>query len=375
MTNTSDIILVGGGVISLLSAYFLHQAGAKITIIDKGEIGKESSWAGGGIISPLYPWRYPDPINKLSAYSQLHYQAVAEALHDTTGINPEWVRSGLLMVENEDNDSELKSWAEKFDKKLQWLDQHDVQQYEPQCSSEFSSGVVQDDVAQIRNPWLVRSLKAYLEIKGINFLENTSVEAINREANRVIGVTTDKGKLSADKVIIASGAWSGLFPELSAIDVRPVMGQMILYKTEPGFLKRIIMSKGRYVIPRADGHILCGSTLEWNGYDKITTQVVREELRQAAAKLVPALAKTEIIKQWSGLRPGSPNGVPYIGEHPEINNLYVNTGHYRYGVVMGLASARLLSDIIEQTESFIDKNEFSIETYREPSEEFKRNDN
>ncbi len=370
MTSQTDIVIVGGGVISLLSAYLLEQQGARITIVDKGEVGRESSWAGGGILSPLYPWRYPDPINTLSQYSQQHYQALSETLYAETGVNPEWLRSGLLMLECKDSQQAIKTWATHYQKRLQPMNQEGIPYCEPRVNKRFEQALYQADIAQVRNPWLVRSLKAYLSNKKVKFVENTAIEKIDTIHNRAIAVRSRDGVYPADKIIIAGGAWSGQFSALSMLDVRPVMGQMILFKTSPGWLTRIVMRAGKYVIPRADGHLLCGSTIEWNGFEKVTSHRVRKELYAAALAMIPGLKQFEIIKQWSGLRPGSPNGVPYIGEHPEISGLYVNTGHYRYGVVMGLASAQLLTDIIQQRPSFVDKEKYALTTHREASHEF-----
>jgi glycine oxidase len=127
------------------------------------------------------------------------------------------------------------------------------------------------------------------------------------------------------------------------LPVEPVRGQMILFRASPGLLTRVVLDQGRYIIPRRDGHILMGSTVEHVGYDKRTTESAREELVAAALKLVPGLADAEVVKHWSGLRPGSPDGVPFIGPHPAIEGLFVNTGQYRNGVVMGLASCELAS--------------------------------
>jgi glycine oxidase len=370
MEKNSDIIIVGGGVISLLSAYFLIQTGAMVTVIDKGDIGKESSWAGGGILSPLYPWLYPDAINNLSQYSQLHYQSVSEKLNNETGINPQWIESGLLMIDCDDDPQLISNWANQYKKQVRSVRKDDIQQLEAQANPEFEQAYYQDDISQIRNPWLVRSIKSYLQQNGVVFIENETVIKIDSSNKKVTGVSTESATYHSDKVVIASGAWSSLFDEFSSISVRPAMGQMILYKMEPGFLKRIIMCKGKYLIPRGDGHILCGSTIEWNGYEKIITEEVRNELQQAAIHMVPALKNEDIIKQWSGLRPASPNGVPYVDEHPEVSDLYINTGHYRYEVITGLASAQLLTDIISKTDSFVDKKDYALSAKRIASAEY-----
>ncbi|MDH5594537.1 MAG: FAD-dependent oxidoreductase, partial [Gammaproteobacteria bacterium] len=128
--------------------------------------------------------------------------------------------------------------------------------------------------------------------------------------------------------------------------VEPVRGQMLIFKASPDLLPTMVLNHGKYLIPRKDGHILIGSTLEYVGFQKDTTPAAFDELKLAACDMLPELAKTPIEKHWSGLRPGSPEGIPYIGPHPEVTGLFVNTGHFRNGVVLGLASASLLADLV-----------------------------
>jgi glycine oxidase len=129
---------------------------------------------------------------------------------------------------------------------------------------------------------------------------------------------------------------------------------MILFRARPGLLKRIVLDQGRYLIPRRDGHIVVGSTMEYVGFDKCTTESAREELVSEALSLVPGLAEAGIERHWAGLRPGSPQGIPFIGPHPEIGGLFVNTGHFRNGVVMGLASAELSASQIMGAKPVLD---------------------
>ena len=159
------------------------------------------------------------------------------------------------------------------------------------------------------------------------------------------GVRTGDAEIFSDKVIIASGAWSSSLLN-DDIDVEPVKGQMIMYKGSPGLVKRIVLCDGYYIIPRADGRILAGSTLEKKGFDKSVSEDAMQELNQIAIKIIPALADVPIERHWSGLRPGTEHGIPYICEHDRIKNLYINTGHYRNGIVLGPASAVLMADLI-----------------------------
>jgi glycine oxidase len=181
---------------------------------------------------------------------------------------------------------------------------------------------------------------------GADIRQDCEVAAILHEAGRVAAVQTKQGeRFSAGHVVVAGGAWSAslLAPLGLALPVSPVRGQMLLFRTEPGTVQRILLYKDRYVIPRRDGRVLVGSTLEHVGFNKQVTGVARDELVAAALEIVPALANYSVEKHWAGLRPGSPDGTPFIGKHPEISNLYVNAGHYRNGVVLGPASAALLA--------------------------------
>jgi glycine oxidase len=155
--------------------------------------------------------------------------------------------------------------------------------------------------------------------------------------------------------VIASGAWSARFKVTqSSVDVIPVKGQMVMYKGAPGLLTRMILSQGHYVIPRRDGRILAGSTLEKIGFDKNVSSSAFDELHQAAVSLVPLISQLPVERQWAGLRPGTENGIPYICRHDDITGLYIHAGHYRNGIVLGAASAELMADIILEREPWCD---------------------
>jgi glycine oxidase len=165
---------------------------------------------------------------------------------------------------------------------------------------------------------------------------------------RVIGVRTPQGTLAADAVVVCAGAWTReLFEPLDdSPEVSPVRGQMLLFRGSPNAVRTIVLEENRYVIPRRDGRILFGSTLEHVGYDKSTTAEAYDELYRLAIGRFPVLQGFPIERHWAGLRPSSPAGVPYIAIHPALTNLYVNAGHYRNGIVLGPASARLVNDLI-----------------------------
>ncbi len=232
----------------------------------------------------------------------------------------------------------------------------------PVLGQGYSRAIYMADVANVRNPRLVKSLKAaLLAMPNVDIREQCEVSGFAREGSRISGVSTPSGDVTGDRVILAAGAWSGdLLKTLGlALPVEPVKGQMILYKCASDFLSSMVLAKGRYAIPRRDGHILIGSTLEHEGFDKTTTYAALESLKASAIELLPELANAEPIAQWAGLRPGSPEGIPFIGPLAGFDGLWLNCGHYRNGLVLAPASCQLLTDLLLGRPPIIDPAPYS----------------
>ncbi len=345
-----------------MSARELAVAGMHVVLLERQALAKESSWAGGGILSPLQPWRVPAPVTALCQWSQAAYPRLAEELRERTGIDPEWRQSGLLFCDCDDP-AGAAQWAQAYASRLERLSATDVERIEPQVRAVIDNPVLLPDIGQVRNPRLLRALREDLARRGVELLEHHPVDGIKVEQGRVVGVVCRQKTLSAESYVIAAGAWSGLLAHNSGwpdLPIVPVKGEMLIFDAPPGLLGHIVLSRGRYLIPRKDGKILAGSTVENAQFNKSTTEAAREVLRDFACGLLPALGRCPIEKHWAGLRPGSPEGIPTIGAHPDIANLYFNSGHFRNGFVMAPASAHLLADHILRRPPFVAPEPYSL---------------
>lgn len=362
MTLNSKITIIGGGIIGLLTAKEFVQAGCQVTLIDKSVTGQESSWAGGGILLPLYPWRQPPAISSLVLESIKNYACLAKELYSATGIDPEWLDCGLLISKNPD-----------IELAIDWCKKHDIP-YQAADGSFFKSLNTQavsplwlPSIAQIRNPRLLKALKAFLLNKNVQIIEQCEIGNCDLENQSIVSLNTSKGKFKVEQLVICAGAWSKhLIKQLVSVQslpsISPVKGQMLLIDAEPETLSHIILDGGHYLIPRHDGKILVGSSVEHSQFDKSTSEAAKDHLYHFATELLPVLKNYPVISHWAGLRPGTDQGIPYICRHKEIKNLSINAGHFRNGLAMAPASAKLLVDLVLDRQVTVDPEPYELKS-------------
>ena len=359
----TDVIIVGGGIIGLLCARELLAAGCSVKLIDKQAPGKEASWAGGGIVSPLYPWNYDDAITELVRWAQAYYPTLSQALLSETGIDPEFSPCGLYMLDSLDHERAL-AWAARVSAQLQDCDICRVYGEIPAMGPGFQRALSMPAVGNVRNPRLLQALLASLLMQErFELIVDEPVTELLVRSGRTLGVRTSAGRHESDRVLVAAGAWSPLLCGLldRALAIEPVRGEMMVFEPAPRLLPSILLFDGKYLIPRRDGRIVVGSTTERVGYNKDTTAAGKEILHNAAYRILPALESLSVEKHWAGLRPGAPAGLPYMGESPEIAGLFVCAGHYRNGLVTAPASAHLMASLLMQQPSDIDPSPFRLD--------------
>lgn len=350
----SDALIIGGGIIGLSIARELRKNGVrKITVLDRSAIGQEASFAAAGMLAPNAETEEIDDFYHFCVESNLLYPQFAEELREETGIDIELDRSGtfyLAFSEKDESEIELRFERQKTaGLNVERFAAHEIRRLEPFVSPDIREGLFFAEDWQVENRKLLDALRRYAKINGISLVEGCEVKRIVTENRQAIEAETVSETYSADKIVLATGAWTSLikFGEpLSRLEVRPIRGQMISFRSARRLFQKVIYSPRGYIVPRADGRILAGATVEDVGFDKSTTSDGLSTLRDSALEIVPSLGNLEISDSWAGLRPYAVDGLPIIGEFEKISRLFVATAHYRNGILLTPITAKIIVDLI-----------------------------
>lgn len=361
MAKHPDVAIIGGGIIGLTSAYFLAKEGLSVAVYDRSDLGREASWAGAGIVPPGNPERAATPADKLRGIGSRRFPELSAELRELTSIDNGYrICGGIDFLEPEDRDVPDVWRAE--DIAFERLSLSDAQQLEPLGEIEGEPYLL-PGCAQVRNPRHLRALIAACERVGVELHPNTRVEAWTFDASRITSAQLATGaRVTAGRFLLAAGAWSEslLRPLGHSPHVRPVLGQIALLKGPS--CSRVLMLGKRYLVPRADGLTLIGSTEEPEaGFEKRTTAVGIEGLVAFARRTVLALAGATLETSWAGLRPGSPDGLPFIGTVPGWDNAFVACGHFRAGVQLSIGTAQAVTELLTSKPTCVDLAAFALD--------------
>ncbi len=297
----TEVLIVGGGVVGLSIAYELARQKRRVQVIDRGELGREASWAGAGILPPANTATALHPYDQLRGLSMELHAEWAARLRTETNIDNGYRRCGEVPEE-----------------------------------------------CQIRNPRHMQALAAACQRLGVELLPNTAATEFLIEGEQLSGVQTSAGVLRANQYCLTSGAWTQQM--LTQLDIPnsifPIRGQMLLYQCARQPFERVLNEGNRYMVARDDGYVLVGATEEEVGFDKRTTEVALADLQAFANAMVPELAQATLVKSWAGLRPASFDGFPYLGRIPTLRNAFVAAGHFRSGLYLSPGTAIVMSELL-----------------------------
>jgi glycine oxidase len=348
----ADVIIVGGGVIGCSIAYYLAQAGVRVTILERGEIGGEASGAAAGMLVPLDDSLRRGPLDNLRLTSLQLFRSLAESLLDETGIDVEYVRSGVLRITFTEEDATLlRQQVERMQGLLEWVDSETIRALEPRLAP-ICGGFYFPHLYHVNAGRLTQALAQAAEARGAVLRRGVAVTGLLTDHSRVTGVRFREGRAEARHVVLAAGPWTAAFGRQlrMPLPVRPVRGQMLAYASSP-VRHMIAWEEERALLPKPNGFLFVGSTAESVGFRKNTTAKGLSQLRKIATTSVPSLAYVDVASTWAGLRPASPDGLPIVGSVPGWEGVSVASGHFRQGVLLAPITGQSVAQWLTQGET------------------------
>ncbi len=368
-SRIDDLIVCGGGVIGLAIAWHAARRGWKVRILEQRRVGSGASWAGAGILPPGASRGVHDPIEQLRSLSDAMFKDWCSLLEYETGIDVGFRHCGGLYLAR--TNGELATlianeawWTDHGIEFQRWTPRETMERVpalQRTALSAFKSVWYLPEERQIRNPRYLKALLLAGKKRGVLIHEQESMKGMDVSDGSIV-VQTTLGRYEAKRVCITAGAWTPLtIPELKLqTGIFPVRGQMVLFRCDKQPFASVINEGHRYLVPRDDGYVLAGSCEEEAGFDESTTPEMIEQLTQWARQLVPQLESAQVEKSWSGLRPGSIDGLPYLGNLPSHPNVYVAAGHYRHGIHFSPITAETMVALMSNATVRIDLAPFRV---------------
>ena len=351
LSENTDAIVIGGGVIGCSIGYHLAKAGVTTTILERGEIGMAASNAASGILSSMFG-NPTDPYTRLVNTSLGMFHDLAPELSEASGVDIELVQCGELQLALSEDEAQMLHAAtvegEWRSSEAQWLDARAVRYLEPELSDGIAGGIFMPEVCRVNNQRLSAAYARSAERLGATVREHAEVISMVRSGLRISGVRLHNEELMADHVIIAAGPWTSTIAETlgSHVPTRPVRGVNLNLQPVGRSIKTVIHGGWGLLVPRNDGSVIAGATVEEADYDDRVTAGAVQDIMNMSELLVPSLRDASLNWAVAGLRPGSPDDAPMLGSIPGWQGLHVATGHYRSGILLSAITGKLMADHI-----------------------------
>jgi len=352
LPKSSDVVIIGGGVIGLTIARELARQGAlDVTVVERASLGAEASSAAAGMLAPQAEADRADEFFYLTCRSRDLYPMFASELLDETGIDIELETTGTLYLaftEHDVNGLEQRyQWQTNAGLPVQMLTPEEARILEPNISDGVQLALKFPLDTQVENRRLVAALAASNQQRGVRLVTGTTVTSLGIRHGKISRVETSRGSVLTENVVIAGGAWVSMLnvPDkgLPDIGIEPVRGQMLCFEANPPVVRHVIYSPRGYVVPRKDGRLLAGSTTEYAGFDCRVTASGMQSITSAALEICPEVSSLPLSSSWAGLRPRAADGLPVLGPCAEIAGVFYATGHYRNGILLAPLTAELIA--------------------------------
>lgn len=367
--TAAEVVIVGGGLIGSAVARELALRGREVVLFDDGAEPERASWAAAGMLSPQAEANEADDFLALLLHSRALYPDFVAAVERESGMPTGYRAEGTLLVAlNAEDEAELRrrlAWQTEAGLEVQWLEPAEVLRLEPSVAPALLGALRFAGDHQVDNRLLARALRRAAERAGAVIRDGARVTRLLSAGGRVTGVEVEGvGRVVAGRVVVAGGVASGKLQGLPrTLPLRPVHGELLAVRTTPPLLRHVVDSPRVYLVPRSDGRLLIGATSEEIGVRRRTTEGGRRMLLAAAGELVPAIEAAPVIEHWSGLRPGTPDGRPILGTDPSLDGLVLATGHYRNGVLLTPATARVVADLIDDVPTVVELADFAPDRF------------
>lgn len=347
--SSKHVIVAGGGLIGCATAWRLAARGATVHVVESARPGMAASWAAAGMLAPLLEGHH-DALRALATESIARFPSFADELHAASGIDVELQLTGKVDVAFSESDlNTLRArYGAALPASVRQLTLREALTVEPELSPDAHSVLVSTQDGSVDTRKLSRAAWVAATNAGVQFTAGSSVREVvcNRSGFEAVVLSTGE-RLKADAVVICAGAWSSSIRGLPGpLPVFPVRGQIVMLETVPRVLTHIVMTMECYIVPRSDGRVLIGSTLERAGFETRTTAKGVAHLLNAALRAVPALDNAAVVDTWAGLRPGTADDLPILGEDPRVPGVFYATGHYRNGILLAPMTADLTADLV-----------------------------
>jgi glycine oxidase len=341
-----DAIVVGGGVIGCATAFELARAGADVVLLERDAIGAHASSAAAGMLAPIVESEAGEPLLELGVRAQAELCERIEELVECSGVDPGLLRCGALRVAGPERAPALRASALKLaGLDCRWLEADELYKLEPRLAPGLAGALWSAREACLDAALLTRAFAIGAQRRGALVRPGTPVLGLIRSGDRIAGVRTAEGELGAAAVVLCSGAWARASGEWLglALPVEPVKGQMLALETPVPPLPSILWGDGVYLVPRPDGSLRVGATVERAGYDTRPTAGGLALLLDAARALLPDAARCRFQSTWAGLRPATPDQLPLVGPLATRPGVWLGVGHHRNGILLSALTARALA--------------------------------